>query len=91
MRYQVIIEPEAQEDLQSIFDYIASNDSVTKARNFLEELESSINRLSHMPQRCRNSFYIEDGKTKDLIYKGYTICYYISEMSVHIVAVFRQR
>jgi plasmid stabilization system protein ParE len=91
MRYRVIIEPEAQSDLQSIFNYISENDSDTKARNFLEKLQDSINTLSYMPQRCRDSHYLDDGRTKDLIYKGYTICYCIVEESVHVVTVFRQR
>lgn len=91
MRYRIIIEPEAQSDLQSIFDYISGNDSEIKARDFLEKLQDSINTLDHMPQRCRDSHYIDDGRTKDLIYKGYTICYHIAEVIVHVVAVFRQR
>ena len=44
-----------------------------------------------MPQRYRDSYYLKDGKTKDLIYKGYTICYHINNNSVHIIAVFRQK
>jgi len=38
MSYRVIIEPEAQSDLKSIFDYISGNDSEKKARDFLEKL-----------------------------------------------------
>ena len=91
MNYTIVIEPEAQDDLQSIFDYILTNDSIGKARTFIKELQTSINSLSFMPQRCRDSLYIEDGKTKDLIYKGYTICYHIADTRVHIVALFRQR
>jgi plasmid stabilization system protein ParE len=91
MNYSIVIEPEAQKDLYSIYDYIANNDSIAKARNFIQELKASIDSLSFMPQRCRNSLYVDDGKTKDLIYKGYTICYHILDTSVHIVAIFRQR
>jgi len=86
-----MIEPEAQSDLRDIFDYISNNDSVDKAENFLRKLQKSINTLSLMPQRCRNSFYIEDNKTRDLICYGYTVCYHIEESMVHVVAVFRQR
>jgi len=91
MKYNIIIEPEAQDDLTNIFNYISENDSPNKANNFLQKLQHTINSLSFMPQRCRSSLYIEDGKTKDLIYHGYTICYHITEKNVHIVAVFRQR
>jgi len=61
IKYKIIIEPEAQKDLQNIFDYIKEKNSAQK----------SINSLSYMPQSCRNSYYIEDGKTKDLIYNGF--------------------
>jgi len=91
MKYNIIIEPEAENDLLNIFAYIKKNDSEVKAKNFINKLQKSINSLSFMPQRCRNSFYIEDEKTKDLIYHGYTICYHILESNVHIVAIFRQR
>jgi plasmid stabilization system protein ParE len=91
MKYQIMIEPEAQNNLRSIFDYISDNDSVEKAENFIRKLQKAINTLSLMPQRCRNSFYIEDGKTKDLIYYGYTVCYHIEKSTVYVVAVFRQR
>ena len=91
IKYNIVIEPEAENDLVNIFNYIKNNDSETKAKNFIKKLQKSINSLSFMPQRCRNSFYIDDNKTKDLIYHGYTICYHILEKNVHIVAIFRQR
>ena len=91
IKYNIIIEPEAEDDLVNIFNYIKNNDSEAKAKNFIKKLQKSINSLSFMPQRCRNSFYIDDNKTKDLIFQGYTICYHILEKTVHIVAIFRQR
>jgi plasmid stabilization system protein ParE len=91
MDYKIIVEPTAEDDLWSIFNYIQENDSINQARKFLKKLQTAINSLNFMPQRCRNSIYIEDGKTKDLIFQGYTICYHIKDDKVHIVAVFRQR
>jgi plasmid stabilization system protein ParE len=91
MTYTVFIEPDAKEDLYNIFSYISKNDSVNKAETFLRQLQKQINSLSDMPQRCRNSLYFKDGKTKDMIYKGYTISYHILESTVYIVAVFRQK
>jgi len=91
MEYSIVIEPEAKEDLKSIFNYIKDNGSINVARDFLSQLKNKINGLSFMPQRCRKSLYHIDENTKDLIYKGYTISYYILNHTVHIVAVFRQR
>lgn len=91
MEYNILIEPVAKEDLKNIFNYIKDRGSIDIARNFLSQLKNQINSLSFMPQRCRKSLYHIDANTKDLIYKGYTISYYIINSNVHIVAVFRQR
>lgn len=76
MQYKIIIEPTAEDDLYSIFNYIKDNDSQNQAKNFIKKLQTVIDSLSFMPKRCQDSLYIEDGKTKDLIYHGYTICYH---------------
>ena len=91
MLYTVVIEPSAKNDLYDIFSYIKKNGSIQRAKDFLSQLKKQINNLSYMPYRCRDSLYFNDGKTKDLIYKGYTISYHIRDNIVHIVAVFRQR
>jgi plasmid stabilization system protein ParE len=91
MRYSVLIEPSAKEDLLNIFKYISKNDSTSKATTFLRQLQRQINTLDNMPQRCRASLYFNDGKTKDMIYKGYTISFHIAQSNVHIVAIFRQK
>lgn len=89
--YRVIIEPEAGRDLENIYDFINQNDTPVKAQRFLRKLQEAIGSLHYMPERCRNSIYIKDDKTHDMIVHGYTICYHILEETVHIVAVFRQR
>jgi len=89
--YNTIIEPEAREDLESIYTFIAHNDTPVKAQRFLRKLQEAIGSLSYMPERCRMSIYIKDNKTHDLIVHGYTICYHVLDESVYVVAVFRQR
>ena len=89
--YHIIIEPEAGDDLENIYAYISSNDSVMKAQRFLHKLQIAINALNFMPERFRKSIYIDDGKTHDMVVHGYTICYHIRQNTVHVVAVFRQR
>ncbi len=91
MQYKIIIEPDAEGDLQSIFNYIKDNDSQNQAKRFIKKLQTAINSLSFMPNRCRDSLYMLDEKTKDLIYHGYTICYHISKDTVYVVAIFRQK
>jgi len=89
--YEVIIEPEAQKDLKSIYDFIVLNDSESKAKKFLTKLQERIFSLEFMPQRHRKSIYIENENVHDMIVQGYTICYAVRTEEVHILAVFRQR
>lgn len=91
MIYRVIVEPEALQDLISIYNFISKNNSQNKATNFIRELEHSIGSLSEMPLRCRKSYYTDDEPTRDMIYKGYTIVFNIRESNVHILTVFRQK
>ncbi len=91
MIYRVIVEPEALQNLISIYNFISKNDSQNKATNFIRELEHSIGSLSEMPLRCRKSYYTDDELTRDMIYKGYTIVFNIRESNVHILTVFRQK
>lgn len=91
MAYRVIVEPEALQNLHSIYNFITEKDSQNKALAFIRELENNIASLSEMPLRCRKSFYNDDALTRDLIYKGYTIVFQIQENNIHILTVFRQK
>ena len=89
--YHVVIEPEAQEDLTRIYAFIAQEGSPLSARRFLRLLQSKIQSLESMPHRFRSSRYIFDESVRDIIVKGYTICYAIRDKRVHVLTVFRQR
>lgn len=90
MSYTVLVENEANKDLQSIFKYISKNDSSVKAKKFILELSKKIESLNSIPYRCRGSYYSDDTNTRDLIYKGYTIVFKIINKNVHILTIFRQ-
>ena len=89
--YRIVIEPAAGRDLESIYTYVEKEDTSVKAQRFLRKLQTAISTLNFMPKRFRESIYINDGKTHDMVVHGYTVCYHILEETVHIVAVFRQR
>lgn len=57
MHYNIIVESEALEDLQNIYSYITEQDSRSKARKFIFELQKKIGSLSQMPHR----FYLRFG------------------------------
>ena len=90
MKYKIIIEEEAIDDLLNIKSYI-SKDSVDKSNNFISELKSTIKTLDTMPQRCRRSLYTKSDNTHDIIHKGYTIVYKIIENTVYILTIFKRR
>ena len=90
-QYNIIVEPEAIQDLLDIKSYITKQDTITKSNNFITELKKQIKTLQQMPQRCRKSFYTDVSDTHDLIYKGYTIVYKIIDNTVYILTIFRQR
>lgn len=91
MKYNIVVEPEAIKDLQNIYMYISEQDSTNRARNFILELQKNMNSLNEMPFRCRQSYYVDDKNTRDLIYKKYTIVFKVIDDNVHILTLFRQR
>lgn len=89
--FKVGITTVAKFDLLAIIEYITQNDALSKALNFLDELENKMTSLSQMPYRCRKSFYHDDENIRDLIYKGYTIVFEVSGDAVFVLSVFRQQ
>lgn len=73
---QIIKTDEYITSIENIMIYI-SNDSINRALNFEQELNNKINNLKHYPFKFRQSIYFDDANIRDLIYKGYTIPYYI--------------
>ncbi len=62
--------------LKTVLEFIAK-DSPIYAKNFKTNLDSKIKNLPNMPYKFRKSIYFNDEKIRDLIYKGYTIPYFI--------------
>ncbi len=62
--------------LRVVLEFIAK-DSPIYAKNFKTNLDSKIKNLPNMPYKFRKSIYFNDEKIRDLIYKGYTIPYFI--------------
>ena len=67
-----------------ILKYIAK-DSPTNARKFKTQLDKKIKNIPNMPFKARKSLHIDDEHTRDLIFKGYTIPYYIDEIHSIII------
>jgi len=76
--------PTFKQNLIHIWEYIAK-DSIDRANNFLNQLEHKINNLLNFPYKFRKSYYYNDKDIRDLIFKGYSIPYYIDTQNNTIV------
>lgn len=59
--------------------YFIAQDSINRALKFLNSLDYRINNLSTMPYKFRKSYHYDNENVRDLIFKGYTIPYFINE------------
>jgi len=64
--------------LEKQLDFI-SKDSPGNARKFKNDLLSKIREIPSNPYRLRKSVYFDDPFIRDLIFKGYTIVFLITE------------
>lgn len=90
MKYEVRISAVAQDDLYSIYGYVANNDSPGKAEHLLENIEKAMTSLEAMPARGNyppemQRWGISD--FREIFFKPYRIIYEIKDKSVFIHAV----
>ncbi len=87
-KFQVNLARNAQNDLEHIFFYIAS-DSINKAKKIVLELEEKIYSLDTLPERCplipENIFF--GTSYRHLIHKKYRVIYKIDNNSVYILRI----
>ncbi|MCV6607170.1 MAG: type II toxin-antitoxin system RelE/ParE family toxin [Campylobacterales bacterium] len=77
--------PLFEKELNTIISFI-SDDSINRALDFTNSLESEINILPEMPFKFRPSYYYDDKNIRDMIFKGYTIPYLVdSEKNVIVM------
>ncbi len=73
-----------EKNLKNILRFIAL-DGKPKAKRFNKSLFEKICNLPYMPYKYRKSFYYDSDDIRDLIYKGYTIPYFIDKENDKIV------
>jgi len=69
--------------LESQIEYI-SLDSPARARKFKSDLLKRIKDIPQRPYSYRKSIYFEDETIRDLIFKGYTIVFRLTEENIEI-------
>ncbi len=69
--------------LENQVDYI-SLDSPTRARKFKNDLLARIREVSKNPYKYRKSIYFDSPQIRDLIFKGYTIVFRITDERIEV-------
>ncbi len=90
MKYKVIIDPQAQQDMMGILQYVAVNDSNDAANRLLTKIEETFVKLEkypsrgHLPEELRTTGI---KKFREVHYKPYRIIYEIKLETIYIHCV----
>ncbi len=69
--------------------YFISKDKRGAAIKFEREVNKRITDLVNFPCRYRKSYYFDDERYRDMIYKGYTIVYRVDNDTITILDIFK--
>jgi toxin ParE1/3/4 len=90
MKFTVHLVDDAEQDLFDIYQYVARNDTRTKADKLLENLESTILRLQTMPLRGHVPLELERVgvlEFREVLFKPYRIIYEVVKTQVYVHCV----
>ena len=90
MKYEVRITGVAQDDLFSIYRYVAINDSPGKAEHLLDNIQKTMTSLETMPARGNHPTEMQRWGIfdfREIFFKPYRIIYEIRDKAVFIHAV----
>lgn len=82
--------PDFSQELDTILDYIAL-DSFERALEFGSNIENEIKNIPAMPYKCRKSIHFNNDEIRDLIFKGYTITYFIDTDKILILGILKHK
>lgn len=90
MKYKVLIDPLAKQDMKEIFLYAASNDNISSADKLLDSIENTISKLEEYPERRHIPQELRQTGIKrylEIHYKPYRIIYEIGSNLIYIHSV----
>lgn len=90
MKYKVLIDPLAKQDVKEIFLYVASNDSISSADKLLDSIESTVSKLKEYPERGHIPQELRQTAIKrylEIYYKPYRIIYEIENNLIYVHSV----
>lgn len=80
--------PKFERELKIIFDFIAK-DSLSRAREFRNELITKIERTAQTPFICRKSINFDNESIRDLIFKSYVIPYLVDDEVIYVLGIYK--
>ena len=80
--------PKFERELKIIFDFIAK-DSLSRAREFRNELIAKIERTAQTPLICRKSINFNYESIRDLVFKSYVIPYLIDDEVIYVLGIYK--
>lgn len=89
-KYGVLLTKGAEQDLESIYDYIAEFDSRKNANHVLDQLTKIIDSLSHTPERGnypKELIALGIREYRQTFFKPYRIIYRVIETNVVIYVI----
>ncbi len=88
---KVIHLPRFDEELEVVINFIAE-DSLNRAINFLDELTEKILEILNYPHSYRERTNSKYSESRELIYKGYCVPFYIDdeEDTIVILGIYNQ-
>lgn len=77
------------DELGEIADYI-TKDSKARADSFIQNLKAEIVKIPDMPYSYRKNKTIDRENIRDLIFKGYTVTFSISDNAIEILGIYKR-
>ncbi len=90
MKYKVVIDPQAKNDLKEIFSFVAANDGKLLANKLVDSVERALYKLEKYPKRGHIPPELIDTGIKNYLeihYKFYRIIYETENHFVYIHSV----
>ena len=90
MKYKVIIDLQAKEDMREIFFYVAINDSLEVANKLLDKMEETCYKLERFPERGHIPEELRNTGIKrylEIHYKPYRIIYEVKSNIIYVHSV----
>jgi plasmid stabilization system protein ParE len=89
LRYKVILQPSAEEEIDAGYVYLVAEASVDVAERWFHQIEQALETLEAMPRRCPmapESAYFEE-EIRQLLVPPYRILFTITASEVHVLHV----